>query len=74
MPRGNGGAIKNWRKVNGKLFWRHRKKNIAMRIGKKQAKGYPVYLFGSDVRNDKKYLPTKRKAKKFSADWRRKLI
>lgn len=74
MSRGKGGAIKNWKKSSkGNNFWYYTgNKDAKMTIGRKTNKGYPIKLFGDDVRTKTVYKPTKTKATSYAAKWRRK--
>lgn len=73
MSRGKGGAIKNWKKANSRTnFWYYTDgKDAKMAIGRKTKRGYPIRLFGKDVKNQTKYRSTKQDAIKFAANWRR---
>lgn len=73
MSKGKGGAIKNWTKANNRTdFWYYTAgKDAKMAIGNKTRKGYPISLFGEDVKSNTKYRATKKKARKYAANWRR---
>jgi len=73
MSRGQGGKIKNWEKIDGKLFWRNDKRNIAMAIGQKTRRGYPVKVFGKGIKSQTRYKKTKNEAKTLAANMKREL-
>lgn len=71
--QGKGGKIKNWKKRGRKQFWEHTEKDIKMAIGRKTKRGYPITVFGTDVKNKRYYRNNKRDASTFAANWRRKM-